>query len=320
MHRFVNTSGVFASHRLQSLSRRRKRAGMVSSPSPNLGRAALWMGAALVSFSTMAVSGREAGRVLPTADMLVWRSVIGFVIVVAVLGFTAQGFAQLRTRRLGTHLTRNLGHFFGQYGWYTAVTLIPLAQVFALEFTAPIWVALVAPLFLGERFSMARLGSIGVSFLGVLLVVGAFGSGFAAAFGEGQVWALLASFGFAVTMISTKRLTGTETTLCIMFWLAVLQAPMGVILAGGLPQIPPDAMTALWVLALGVGGLSAHFCVAQAFRYGDATVVAPMDFFRLPLIALVGMVFYAEPLAWNVLGGGALIFFGNWLNTRRKQG
>jgi len=265
------------------------------------------------------VSGRESGRVLGTAEMLVWRSVIGFAVIAVAISLTARGFAQVRTRRIGLHLIRNAGHFFGQYGWYYAVTLIPLAQLFALEFTAPIWVALVAPLFLGERFSMAGLGAVGLSFIGVLMVVGAFGAGFLAAFGEGQVWGLLAAFGFAVNMIATKKLTGTETTLCIMFWLTLLQAPMGLAVAGGWPTVPPDGTTALWVLALSIGGLTAHFCVTQAFRYGDATVVVPMDFFRLPLVAVVGMAFYAEPLAWNVLAGGALIFVGNWLNTRRAR-
>ena len=289
---------------------------MTAAPAPSLPRAALWMAGALISFSTMAVSGREAGRVLGTAEMLTWRSVIGFLVILAALALSAKGFAQVRTGRLGLHVLRNAGHFFGQYGWYFAVTLIPLAQVFALEFTAPIWVALAAPLVLGERFSAMRLGAIALSFVGVLMVVGTFGAGFAAAFGEGQVWALLASFGFALNMVATKKLTGTETTLCILFWLTLLQTPMGLAVAGGLPTVPPDAATALWVLALSLGGLSAHFCVTQAFRYGDATVVAPMDFFRLPLIALVGMAAYAEPLAWNVLAGGGLIFLGNWLNTR----
>jgi len=275
------------------------------------------MSGALVSFSTMAVSGREAGRVLATAELLVWRSAIGFVVIAAIVALSARGFAQVRTRRLGLHVVRNAGHFFGQYGWYYAVTLIPLAQLFALEFTAPIWVALVAPLLLGERFSRVGMAAIGVSFVGVLMVVGALGAGFAAGFGEGQVWGLLASFGFAVTMIATKRLTSTETTLCIMFWLTLLQAPMGLAVAGALPTVPPDGVTMLWVLALSFGGLAAHFCVTQAFRYGDATVVVPMDFFRLPLIAAVGVMVYAEPLAWNVLAGGTLIFLGNWLNVRR---
>lgn len=279
--------------------------------------AALWMVGALTSFTTMAVSGREAGRVMPTADLLVWRSMIGFGIVVALLMWSAKGLAQVRTGRLGLHLVRNIGHFTGQYGWYYAVTIIPLAQVFALEFTSPIWVALVAPLFLGERFTAFGFAAICLSFVGVLMVVGMFGGSFATDFGSGQLWALIASVGFAVNIISTKRLTSTDTTLCILFYMTLMQAPMGILVSGSLPVIPPDSVTAFWVLALSIGGLAAHFCLAQAFRYGDATIVAPMDFFRLPLIALVGLFVYQEPLAWTVLVGGALIFAGNYLNTRR---
>ena len=286
---------------------------------PSIFRAALWMTAALLSFATMAVSGREAGRTMPVADLLVWRSGIGFCIVIVFLAFSARGFAQVRTRRIGTHLTRNVGHFFGQYCWYTAVLTIPLAQLFALEFTSPVWVALVAPLLLGERFRPSGLTAIGLSFIGVLMVVGAFGEGFFDGIGPGQVWGILCSFGFAVTILCTKRLTATESTLCIVFWLTLMQGPMGVVVGGGLPMMPPDGVTALWLLALSIGGLTAHACVAQAFRYGDATVVAPMDFFRLPLIAAVGMVFYDEPLSWAVLAGGALIFLGNFLNTRAAR-
>jgi drug/metabolite transporter (DMT)-like permease len=95
-----------------------------------------------------------------------------------------------------------------------------------------------------------------------------------------------------------------------------MQAPMGMIVSGGLPMVPPDVDIALWTLALGLGGLSAHFCLAQAFRHADATVVAPMDFARLPLIAFVGMLAYGEELDPYVFAGGALIFLGNYLNIR----
>lgn len=295
----------------------------MATETPSLPKAAMWMAGALTAFTTMAVSGREAGRVMATSDLLFWRSIIGFLIVIVALRASIKGFAQIRTRRIGLHLLRNCGHFFGQYGWYFAVTLIPLAQLFALEFTSPIWVALVAPLFLGERFTATGFGAIALSFLGVLLVVGAFGETFRSDFGIGQIWAMAAAVGFAVNMIATKRLTGTETTLCILFYLTLLQAPMALSVSlsqnATFPIIPPDSVTAFWVLALSIGGLAAHFCMTQAFRYGDATVVAPMDFFRLPLIALVGMAFYNEPLAWNVLMGGALIFVGNYINTRRAR-
>ncbi len=288
----------------------------VTAGHPSPARAALWMAAALTSFSIMAVSGREAGPVMPTADLLVWRSVIGAIVVCAIMPFAALGTGQLRTKRLPQHFGRNLFHFFGQYCWYTAVTMIPLAQLFALEFTSPIWVALFAPLLLGERFTVWKAAAITMGFAGVLLVVRPIDVDVGFSLDEGQVWALLSAIGFAGNMIATKRLSATETSLCIVFYMTVMQAPMGMIVSGGLPMVPPDLEIALWTLALGLGGLSAHFCLAQAFRHADATVVAPMDFARLPLIAIVGMLAYGEALDPYVFAGGALIFLGNYLNIR----
>lgn len=278
-------------------------------------RAAIWMVGAIISFSVMAVAGREAGQAIETAQLLFWRSVIGAAIVLVAIALSRDGFAQIRTGRLGLHLVRNICHFFGQYCWYTAVLLIPLAQLFAFEFTAPLWVALMAPLLLGERLSRMTPWAIGLSFLGVLLVTGICSKGLGS-FSIGQFWGLIAAFGFAGSMLSTKKLITTDTSLGILFYLTLMQAPMGLLVAGDLPVIPPNAWIAFWVLALSIGGLGAHFCMAQAFRHADASVVTPMDFARLPVIAVVGALFYAEPLLWNVLAGGALIFFGNYLNVR----
>jgi len=288
----------------------------VINPTPhNIPLAALWMIGSIVSFSLMAVSGREAGQVIETAELLTWRGIIGLAVIVIILAVTGR-FNEVRTNRMPLHLIRNVGHFFGQYCWYYAVTLIPLAQLFALEFTSPIWVALFAPFILGERFTRIKALAILVSFAGVLIVVRIWADGFVSEFSGGQVWGLLGALGFAVNMVSTKRLTSTETTLCILFWLVVLQTPMALIVAGELPMVPPNAWIWLWVIVLSLAGLCAHFCLAQAFRYADATVVTPMDFVRLPVIAIVGALAYAEPLLWNVLIGGALIFLGNYINMR----
>jgi len=281
----------------------------------NISRAAFWMVGAIISFSLMAVSGREAGQVIETAELLTWRGVIGIGVIVVVLAATGR-FNEIKSARMPLHLLRNIGHFFGQYSWYYAVTLIPLAQLFALEFTTPIWVAIFAAFFLGERFTPMKALAITVSFIGVLMVVRVWADSFVSEFSGGQVWGLLAALGFAINMVCTKKLTSTETTLCVLFWLVIMQTPMALIVAGELPQVPPNAWIWLWVIVLSVAGLCAHFCMTQAFRYADATIVTPMDFARLPVIAIVGAIAYAEPLLWNVLVGGALIFLGNYINMR----
>lgn len=266
----------------------------------------------------MAVAGREAGEILPTADLLVWRSLLGLAVVSLIVRRSAGGFQQLRTGQARLHVARNLFHFAGQYCWYSAIVMIPLAQVFALEFTAPIWMLLAAPFVLGERFTVAKAAAGIIGFIGVLIVVRPFDGQIALSLNAGQILALGAAIAFAGNLLITKRLSATETSLCILFYMTLMQAPIGMFMSGGLPMVPPDLHTGLWVLILSLAALSAHFCLAEAFRHADATIVAPMDFARLPLIAIVGMIVYGEPFDLYVLIGGVLIFFVNYIQLRRR--
>lgn len=272
-------------------------------------RAAAWMLLALLSFSAMAVAGREVTGDLDTFSLMFYRSVLGLVIVSAVVVASGKA-AQMKTQRIGLHVTRNLFHFTGQNLWFYAVGLIPLAQLFALEFTTPIWVALLAPLLIGERFTLWRLGATVLGFIGVLIVV----RPGATAIGIGELAAMAAAIGFAGNVMSTKSLSRTETTLSIVFWMTLLQAIMAAVVLRGQPIIP-SAASVPWVIVVGLGGLTAHFSMARAFRYADASVVAPMDFLRLPLIAVVGMVLYREALDPFVFIGGVLVFLGNYINV-----
>ncbi len=281
----------------------------------NTQRAALWVLLALLCFSSMAVSGRMAGATIPTAELLSWRSIIGLATVLVLLAISPAGYKQVKTKKIGLHLIRNCFHFFGQFGWYLALLIIPLAELFAIEFTAPIWLALLAPFFLGERFSKLRLMAIMLGFAGVLIVVRPDGS----ALGYGQLWALASAVGFALNMLCTKKLSGTETALCILFYLTLMQLPMGIITAGGLPRIPEDLTAWIGVLGLSFGGLGAHYGMAKAFSLADASIVAPLDFFRLPLIAIVGVLMYQEQLDVWVFIGGFVIFLGNYINIRGQK-
>ena len=282
--------------------------------------AALWMTGAVVSFSTMAIAGRELSSELNTFQIMFWRSLIGAATLALLIGVSRRGFAQLRTQRPGLHLLRNVGHYFGQNCWLYAVTVIPLAQVFALEFTVPIWVALLAPFILGERFTVMKLVSVLLGFFGVLLVVQPTSAGL----GFGQLVALAAAVGFAANVFCTKLLSKTETTLTILFWMTVSQGLMSIAIDFGLSgpagMTPMPTRSALpWIAVMGFGALAAHFSLTSAFRHAEASVVAPMDFVRLPVIAVIGMLLYNEAIDPLVVIGGAVIFFGNFLNIRAAR-
>ncbi|QFU08972.1 Riboflavin transporter [Rhodobacteraceae bacterium THAF1] len=275
-------------------------------------RAALWMSGAIASFSLMAIAGRAVSFELDTFELMTYRSLIGIVLVVTVAGAMGK-LRHVRAHRMGLHLVRNVFHFAGQNLWFYAITVIPLAQVFALEFTSPIWVALAAPLVLSERLTSTRILSALVGFAGILIVA----RPGATEIGPGQITAALAAIGFAGSALFTRRLTRTESIVSILFWLTVMQAILGLICGwfdGSFAW--PSAVTWPWLALIGCAGLSAHLCLTTALSLAPASVVMPIDFLRLPVIALVGMALYAEPVDPWVILGGIVIFGANWINIR----
>ncbi|NQV60816.1 MAG: DMT family transporter [Alphaproteobacteria bacterium] len=276
--------------------------------------AALWMVGAVVSFSTMAVAGRAVFEELDVYQLMFYRSAIGLSLVVLYGACSKGGFGQFRTGRIGLHIVRNFSHLVGQFGWFFALGLIPLAQLFALEFTTPLWVAALAPLLLGERLTKTRMAAVFLGFIGVVVVLR---PGLEAV-SLGAIVMLIGAMGFAGSMMGTKRLARTERPVTILFYMALVQTPAGLILAFH-DLNWPSLVTGLWLILIAILGFTAHFCIVRAVSLADAIVVAPMDFLRLPLIAVVGVLMYGEPLELWVFVGGALILLANYGNLMAES-
>lgn len=276
----------------------------------NIPKAVAYMTGAIASFSAMAIAGREVSFELDTFEIMMYRSFIGIAIVL-ILGSYFGTLGQITRRHLGTHLTRNIAHFTGQNLWFYAVTLIPLTQLFALEFTSPLWVLLLSPMVLGERLTRMRVLAALMGFVGILVITRPweFGISF------GVTTAALSAVAFAWTTLMTKKLTRSETVTCVLFYLTVTQAVFGIICAGYDGDIAVPSMVALpYVVIIALCGLLAHFCITSALSVAPATVVIPVDFARLPVIAVIGMLAYGEALDILVVAGAILIFVGNYGN------
>ena len=277
-------------------------------------KAALWMLGSIVSFSAMAVAGRYVSSGLDTFEIMLYRSLLGVAIISSIVMLTGKR-RTVATRHIGTHIIRNISHFTGQNLWFYAITVIPLAQVFALEFTGPIWAMLLATLVLGERLTWPRSLAALVGFLGILIVTRPSPE----TLSPGLFAAAGAAIGFAGSAIFTRKLTRTDSTLCILFWLTLTQAIMGLVCAGFDGDIAvPSAEAVPGVIVIGLAGLCAHYCLTTALSLAPASVVMPIDFTRLPVIAIVGMLLYAEPLDPWVLLGAAIIFAANYANILRE--
>lgn len=273
-------------------------------------RACIWMIGAIVSFTAMAIAGRAVSFELDTFEIMLFRSLIGIVIVVVVASL-AGTLREVRAQKLGLHFIRNVSHFAGQNLWFYSITVIPLAQVFALEFTSPLWVMLLAPLVLGEKLTRSQAIAAVIGFIGILVVTRPSPE----TFEFGLLTAALAAIGFAGSAVFTRKLTRTETITCILFYLTVMQAGLGMAFAGFDGDITlPSASNLPWIVVIAIAGLVAHFCLTVALSLAPATIVMPIDFTRLPVIAVVGVLLYAEPLDPFVLLGAALIFGANYYN------
>ena len=284
------------------------------SPTRQIFHVVLWMTGALLGFSAMAVSVRAWGATLTVMEILALRATLGLM-VMAMLAATNAGLrATINRRRLGLHLVRNTVHLGAQYLWALSLLLLPLATVFALEFTTPAWTLLLAVPVLGERMTSSRIGAVMLGLLGVLVILRPGLQSFRPA----SLLVLAAAVGLAIALIATKKLTRTDSSFAIIFWMNLIQAPLAFLASQPLFV----AKLAVWqipaVVGIGGAGLLSHYCLANAFRAGDASVVVPLDFMRIPLIAVIGWWLYGERLDLFVFAGAGLIIAGILWNLRSE--
>jgi len=270
------------------------------------------MGGALLSFSLMAIAVRELLDTMGRFEILFLRSLVSLVMVLAAL--PRYGVAALGTRRLGLHTLRNVLHFGGQYAWVYAIGALPLATVFAIEFTMPVWTAVLAAFLLGERLTPPRIVMLTLGLAGVLIILR---PGLALVHPAAVVM-LAGALCFGATMVATKRLSATDSPLQVLFYMSLIQLPLGLLPA--LPHwVTPTLADVPWIVAVGGAGFSAHYCVTRAFMLADATIVVPIDFLRLPLIAVVGALFYGERVEIATIVGAAVIFAGTYYSVSRES-
>ena len=269
------------------------------------------MGGWLAAMVTMAVAGRETASRINAFQVMELRAIIGFFLLLPLV-MASGGFRAMKTRHPWRHVWRNVVHYGAQYAWLVAVTLIPLAQVISIEFTMPIWTAVLAVLFIGERMNRWKVAAIVLGLVGVLIIV----RPVAGQIEAGQLISLAAAVGFSISVIMVKTLTRTDSVVRIIFWMLIIQALIGAVPAASVWQPVPDGLWG-WIVVVAICGTFSHYCMARAMLHADATVVVPMDFLRVPLTALAGWLIYNELIDAYTVVGAALILLGNLLNLKR---
>lgn len=266
----------------------------------------------VISFTLMAVAGREASSELDTFEILACRSLVGMLIILTIAAASGS-LKELSGGGFRLHLLRNTLHFAATNLWFFAVATIPLAQVFAFEFATPLWTALLAPLFLAERLPRSRMIATLAGFAGILIIIR---PGFIVVT-PGVSAALFCAVGFAGAAVATRKLVRIQSVTAILFWMTCIQSVLSLLCAGIDGDIAlPSARTALPLLIISICGLTAHLCLTKALAAASATLVMPLDFARLPVIALIGFFAYGEALDIFLGLGAAVILCANYANLR----
>ena len=256
----------------------------------------------------MAIGARELSGQMSTMQMLFIRSVIGLTVISLVIA-AGQKTQLFQTKRIRLHTLRNLFHFGGQYGWFLGISLLPLAEVTALEFTVPLWTALIAWIVLKESLTAPKAIALTLSILGVIIIA----KPSAGIFNAASFIVLGAALCYAISHVSTKSLSSTENPLTIVFFMCLIQLPIGLIFSLSNWQ-NPVGMQWLWLFVIGITALTAHYCMTKAMLYAEVSTVVTMEFLRLPLMAMIGVWVYSEKLELTLIVGALLMLAGNLLN------
>lgn len=266
-----------------------------------------------VAFSIMHGLVRYVSDVLPPFQIAFFRNIFGLAFLLPLL--MRSRFKILRTQRIGLHALRGVINIGAMLMFFTALSLSPLAKVTALSFTAPIFMAVLAVVFLGERFRVYRWLAILFGFAGMLIILR---PGFVA-LDTGAVLVICAAALWAVAMLIIKILSRTESSVTIVAYMGIFLGIFSVFPAIWVWQ-PFGLSTLFWMVLIGLFGTVAQMTLSQALKETDPTALMPFDFLKLIWTAIIGAWFFAEiPDAFTWVGAAVIFSSGLFIAYRERR-
>jgi drug/metabolite transporter (DMT)-like permease len=280
---------------------------------------------AAIMFSLNDVTMKSLSDSYALHQLVLIRSLVGICFVVALLAPLSGGLSVLKTKRIGMHIVRASFVVFANIMFFLGLAAMPLADVVAIFFVTPFLITIASVLFLGEIVGARRWTAIGLGLLGVLIVVRPGTSAFQTA----SLFPLAAAFGYAGLHIMTRYLRNTENAVSMTFYIQIVfifvSVPFGLVVGdgkfAGQGDVSleflfrawrwPDTADLPFIFTLGVFASIGGYCISQAYRLGEAALVAPFEYLSLPLGIVLGILVFGtwpDPVAWVgialILGSG----------------
>ena len=255
----------------------------------------------IVLFSTMNIFIRKAAENLHILEVVFLRNLLAFIVMLPILKST--GLVAIKMNNTKLFFMRGFFGAIGMLAGFTSLTLIPLAQATAIKFSNPIFITIGATIFLGEIIKARRIAAIIIGIIGMLIIV----QPGVNSFSFGIMLAIIAALAGSLNALIVKKLTLTDTPQAIVTWMVIILIPITFILA-----IPvwkwPSFETWLYLWGIAIVGTLGHFSWTKSYSMTDITSLEPIEFLKLPIMALLGWMIFSEiPGTWTWVGG--LIIF-----------
>lgn len=284
------------------------------------------------SINDVAIKFLSGGYALHQVVLI--RSVIGLLIIVAVIAPMTTGWAIARTKKLKMHMLRGLCVVFANMTFFLGLAAMPLADAVAIFFISPLVITLFSVLFLGEVVGPRRWAAIAVGFIGVVVMMRPGTQAFQVA----SLLPLAAAFCYAGIHIITRRIGGTESAATMAFYIQLMFIIVGVMFglfvgdgrfgdqsdpslafllrAWSWPVVADYPIFLIIGVGIGIGG----YLISQAYRVAEASYIAPFEYLALPISVIFGMIVFAEfPGVWDYLGMALILGAGLFTVWREAQ-
>jgi drug/metabolite transporter (DMT)-like permease len=266
-----------------------------------------------IAFSIMHGLVRFVSEVLPPFQIAFFRNIFGLAFLIPLL--MRSRFAILRTKQIGLHALRGVINMAAMLMFFTALAISPIAKVTALGFTAPIFMAILAVLVLGERFRIYRWSAIFLGFMGMLIILRpglvAIDTGALLVIGSAALW--------AVAMIIIKIQSRTESSLTIVAYMGIF---LGIFSIGPAVWVwqPFGLQTLGFMVLIGLFGSIAQMAISESLKETDSTAIMPFDFLKLIWTAIIGVWFFAEvPDIYTWVGATVIFLSGLFIAFRERS-
>jgi drug/metabolite transporter (DMT)-like permease len=276
-------------------------------------RGIFWMATTGILFVAVTGIVRHLGTDMSAVQAAFIRYLFGLLLLAPV--FFKVGSLVRERKIMGLHAVRGVVHGIGVMLWFFAMAKIPIAEVTALGFTAPIFTTLGAALFLGERLHLHRIGAVLIGFGGAIVVLQ---PGFQE-ISIGAIAQLVAAPLFACSFLIAKRLTRTESSPAIVAYLSIF-VTLTLLPPALIVWRTPTLIELGWLFATAVCATAGHVTLMQAFRAADLTVTQPIQFLQLVWATLLGLTLFGEqPEIWTWVGGGVIVASATYIARRESR-